>query len=118
MGFDEIVDHVLDRVDVELASRVRVEHCRLVDVIFLLCDSRFDREKLNIDVRHVHSGALDGDRTDVARDNAVTVDKARYFNARFLGEVRDEVIFVQHVAADLERCVCDDRFHDIRCVLV
>ena len=117
VDLDKLVDHLLDGVDVELAARVGVEHCRLVDVLLLSRASRLDGEELNVDVGHIHCRTLYGERSDVAGVDAASVNKAGNLNASLLGKVGDKVTLIQHVTADLEGLVGNHRLHNIGRVL-
>lgn len=93
------------------APRVRIKHRRLIDNLFLHGDGRFDREKLCVDIRHVHRRTLNGKSADIAGVYAVTVNKARYFNA----SVRRKVFYksvVYNISAYLIRSVCNHCLHD------
>ena len=87
MSLDEVVYHLLDSVDVKLASGVRIEHCRLIDMLLLEGTSCFNCEKLNVDIGHVHSRALNGESTYVGGCDTVTVYKAGNLYASLCREV-------------------------------
>ena len=97
---------------------MRVEHCRLIDMLLLSRYRRFNREQLNVDVRHIHSRALNGKRSYVAGLNAVPVDEAGDLNARVFGKVRNKVSRIENVAAYLISAACDDVLHNSRSVFV
>ena len=116
--FDELVYHLLDAVDIQLAAGVRVEHRGLVNVLALTRDRCFDGEQLDVDIRHIHRRALHGQRTDVAGVDTRPVDETWHLNTCLLGQIGDEMTFVQHVAADLVRRVRDHRFQNAGGILV
>ena len=59
--FDEVVAECNDIVDRKLGGGVRLEHCGVVNMFLLLGNSCLDGEKLNVDVGHIHCGALNGE---------------------------------------------------------
>ena len=110
--FDQIVAHMYDVVDRKLGRAVRVEHGRLIDMFLLLGDGGFDGQQLHVDLRHVHRGKLYRKRGLRAGLDAGAVHETSHFHASFARQVRDQTGRVQHIAADLERNVRYDRFHD------
>ena len=74
---------------------------------------RLDSEELHIDVEHVHRGALDRQRTDVAGMDAVAVHEAGHFDAGLLRKVGNQMSGVEDIAANLVRRIGHDGLHDM-----
>ena len=108
VGFNEVINHFLDGVNIKLTACMGVEHGGLIDMLFFERCGGFDCEKLNIYVCHIHCGALHGKSTHMAGMNTVAVNEARHFYAGILGEIGDEVACVEHVTADFVGVACND----------
>ena len=117
VGLDQRIDHLDDRIDVQLASGVRVEHGGLIDVLLFVRDSGLDGQKMDVDVRHVHGGALHRERAGPARMHAGVVHETRHLHARIFRQIRDQVAGVENVAADLIGNAGGDGLHDVGGVL-
>ena len=117
VGLDQRIDHLDDRIDVQLASGVRVEHGGLIDVLLFVRDSGLDGQKMDVDVRHVHGGALHRERAGPARMHAGAVHETRHLHARIFRQIRDQAAGVENVAADLIGNAGGDGLHDVGGVL-
>ena len=115
--FDEVVAEGDDIVDRKLGGGVRLEHCCVVNMLLLLCNSRFDGEKLNVDISHIHSRALNGQTSDVCRLDSELVDKARNLYAGICGQIVDKTA-IEHVTADLVGSVGNYSVHNAGGILM
>ena len=110
LGFDEVVAHGNDIVDGQLGGGVRIEHCRVVDVLSLFGCRSLDGEKLDVDVGHVHRSKLGRESSLGCRLNAVGIDHAGNLNAGLTGQIVDKAV-IKHVAVDSERLIGNDSLH-------
>ena len=108
VSLDKLVAHSDDVVDGKLGCRVRIEHCRLRDVLLLACDRSLDGEELTVDISHIHCGALYGETADVCGVDTHTVNKAGDLDAGIGGKIFDKTV-VDNVTADRIRLVCSYR---------
>ena len=106
VSLDKVINHLLDGVDIKLTACVRVKHCRLIDMFFFEGCGSLDCQKLNIDVGHVHCGALNGQSADMAGVNSVAVDKAGNLNACLCGQVGYQMVGVENITAYLNGIAC------------
>ena len=104
VSIDQLIHHLFDGIDIQLAAGVRIEHRRLIDVLLLLGDSRLYREKLWVDV--LDAGAVGiilktGELLTQTDVNAVMEGKQLVFNYPILEKIVQR--FRQSVLADVRR---------------
>ena len=89
MCFEQLIAHRDDVVDGKLRCRMRVQHCRVVNKLFSAGHGRFNGEELDIDVRHIHRGALHRQITDDRRRDTGAVYKAGNLDTGIFHEIGD-----------------------------
>ena len=110
VSLNELVAHLYDVVYREGGRGERIEHSRLIDGVLFKSYCRFDGEKLNVYIGHIHSRTLCGKTSDVCGLNAELVYKAGDLNTRLAGQVVNKTV-VEYVAAYLVRHVGYDSIH-------
>ena len=89
VGFEEVVAKGDDLVDPQLCSRVRIQHCGLIDYVLLAREKRLYGEDLGIQVRSIEGGAHLGKGAHTAGLYAPSIDQAGHLDTSLLRQVRD-----------------------------
>ena len=103
MCLQKLINHLFNSVDVELTACMRIEHSSLINMLFFTCYGCFDGKKLNIDISHIHSGALYRKSTYVTGMNTVSINETGNLYAGIFGKVCDEMTCVKNITADFIR---------------
>lgn len=92
VGRNQIVHHFFDGVNIQLAGGVRIHHSRLINMFQLVCARCLNGQQLYVDIGHIHSRALDRQRTHIAGMDSLPIDKARNLHTGLGGKVGDQMV--------------------------
>src|SRR5512133_3576261 len=116
VGLQELIDEIVDLLQGELGGRVRVEHGRVVGMVWVAAERRLDGELLDVDARAHQGRQLRRQRADGPRRDPGGAGDARHLDTA-VGEVVDPPL-VHHVPVERERRAGLERVDDVGAVLV
>ena len=111
VGLDEIIAQFDDVVDGKFRRCGGIQHRRMIDVLLLQGQRRFNGQQLRIDVGHIHRRTLGRQCADISTVDSRAIDQTGNFHHRIGRQIGDESV-VQHIAADLENSVGVDGIND------